>query len=156
MIGDFVFLGNSRNRGTLLQCKTKCDPQKGPIFYTHPFCSKITKLEPHFRCFTLTHTHTHTLAQNHTHAHTHTHKYTHTHIRVKVLKWGDHPSLLHLDTLGPRFFNLAFLNLYDRQLYTELRSYQTRYKVCVEICTIRKMFTDVLKFMKENFEVYKF
>ena len=87
--------------------------------------------------------------------HPHTYTHTHTHIRVKVIKWGDHPVFLHLDTLGPNFFNLAFLIIYDRQFLTEWRSYQQRNKFCVEICTVRKMLTDVQKFTKENFEVYK-
>ena len=71
-----------------------------------------------------------------------------------MLKWGDHPVFLHLDTLGPRFLNQAFHNIHDRQILTE-RSYEPRYEVFVEICSLRKMFTDILKVMKTNFDVDK-
>ena len=81
--------------------------------------------------------------------HTYTHSHTHT---CKSDKMGWSPRFL---TLGPKFFNLAFLIIYDRQFLTEWRSYQQRNKFCVEICTVRKMLTDVQKFTKENFEVYK-
>ena len=56
------------------KAKKNGSPKIAPFFYTHPFCSKITKFEPHFSTFTLTHTHTHTNTYTHKNAHAHKEK----------------------------------------------------------------------------------